>query len=107
MSNNISLTLRMPHELDKELSSISTFIGITKSNLIRESIHRCLCKDYEYKDYFPETPNEYRIALNINENTYKILENYSNSKNISMNSAIIFSIATSVKYYSKLIKELH
>lgn len=107
MSNDISLTIRLPLDLDAKLSDVSDFLGITKSNLIRESIHRCLDKEHNYIEYDFDNSEKHRIALNLNQNTYKILEMFVKDNTVSMNSAIIFSVSQSVEHYTKLMKQLN
>ncbi len=37
--NDISLTVRLPHELNIRLKTASKEVGVTKTNLIRSAIH--------------------------------------------------------------------
>lgn len=107
MPNDISLTARIPLDLDNRLSDVSEFLGITKSNLIRESIHRCLGDGSLFEKYVSTSSEKHRIVLNVNHNTYRILEQYIEKNNVSVNNAIIFAIYKSVEHYSKVMKGLH
>lgn len=93
MGNNISITVRLPHELNTQLKSVSKEIGVTKTNLIRSAIHDFLTEDNNdinvSSDY---TGNSDRLVLNVNSLTYGILDNACKKYNKSMN-AIIISVS--------------
>lgn len=96
MSNNISLTVRMPCELNEKLTSSSKALGMTKTNLIRMAIHE-LPKGNDIELDFSQniTDKKYRLVLNVNQLTYDILENACKKYNQSMNAIVI-----AISYYA-------
>lgn len=90
MANEISLTVRLPHELNTQLKEISKDIGMTKTNLIRSAIHDFLTVDDETVLDFSLNKSEKkdRLVLNINQITYDILDNACKKYNQSMNAMI-------------------
>lgn len=110
MSNEkVSLTLRLPVELNEQITKVSKALGFTKTNLIRLSIYEYLDQDElpdlnatisEYNDF------KYRMVLNINQATYQILEKQSKSYNLPINKLLVYSSKRALTYYSKLIDKL-
>lgn len=105
----ISLTLRFPIELNKEITKAAKSLGFTKTNLIRLSIYEYLDQDElpdlnttisEYNDF------KYRMVLNINQATYQILEKQSKSYDLPINKLLVYSSKKALTYYSKLIDKL-
>ncbi len=90
MSNNISLTVRLPHELNKQLKEASKQLGITKTNLIRSAIHDFLTKSETVLDFSPTYSDKNdRLVLNVNQVTRDILENTCQKYNQSANAVVI------------------
>ncbi|MEG1259280.1 MAG: hypothetical protein RSD12_09675 [Akkermansia sp.] len=89
MANDISLTVRLPHQLNIQLGAISKEVGITKTNLIRSAIHDFLPSS-EYELDFAAYPADKRdrLVLNVNQTTCGILENACQSHGQSMNSIV-------------------
>lgn len=89
MANNISLTVRLPHELNVQLAAIAKEVGMTKTNLIRSAIHGFLTEDENNIDFSQNNVSQRdRLVLNVNQITYSILENASKKHNESINSVI-------------------
>lgn len=89
MANEISLTVRLPHELNAQLTVISKDVGMTKTNLIRSAIHDFLTLDEVALDFSPKYPDKRdRLVLNINQITYSILEKACQKHGQSMNAMI-------------------
>lgn len=90
MPNDISLTVRLPHDLNMQLATISKRIGLTKTNFIRSAIHDFLTSDEAILDFSSNQTNQRdRLVLNINQITYNLLENACQKYKQSMNSIII------------------
>lgn len=105
----ISLTLRLPIELNEQITEVSKLLGFTKTNLIRLSIYEYLDKDTlpdlntiisEYSDF------KYRMVFNINQSTYQILEKQAKNYNLPINKLLVYSSKKALTYYSKLIDKL-
>lgn len=89
MTNNISLTVRLPHELNMQLKSVSTDIGVTKTNLIRSAIHDFLTADNINLNFSQiNSSKKDRLVLNVNQLTLNILEDACNNFGQSMNAII-------------------
>lgn len=89
MANDISLTVRLPHELNVQLTTIAKEVGMTKTNLIRSAIHDFLTEDENNIDFSQNNVSQRdRLVLNVNQITYNILENTSKKYNESINSVI-------------------
>lgn len=88
--NDISLTIRLPHEINLELANLSKNLGITKTNLIRNFIHEL--SENNASLVFANTFEKYkkdRIVLNVNKLTHDILLDYSKKYDQSINSVVI------------------
>lgn len=102
-NNDISLTVRLPHELNEKLKVASKKLGITKTNLIRWGIH--LLKDetntLTFSSGFPVTKD--RLVLNVNQLTYEILDHACHQYNQSMNATVIAICVLALEHYSTLL----
>jgi len=109
MANNIPLTLRLPADLNEQLNRIAKATGITKTNLLRQSIYDYLdVPEIKISDFniLPVYGTEkHRIVLNINSYTYDILEKQSKKFSLSFNNLLAYSSIKILQYYSKLTKE--
>ncbi|EAC7181331.1 TPA: hypothetical protein O2E65_001545 [Listeria monocytogenes] len=108
-SNNIALTLRLPVELNQQLTKVAKTLGFTKTNLIRLAIHDYLDSENledlesilsEYND------TKYRMVLNVNAITLDILNKQSEKYNMSINKLLVYAAKKSLLHYSRLIKKL-
>lgn len=88
MANNISLTVRLPHELNSQLQDIAKKIGMTKTNLLRSAIHDFLTEDSVSLDFSPVSGPKDRLVLNVNQITNNILENACKKHSQSMNAIV-------------------
>ena len=90
MSNNISLTIRLPHELSEQLKQTSKQLGTTRTGLIRSAIHDFLTKDEIVLDFSSTYSDKSdRLTLNVNQVTRDILENACLKYNQSANAVVI------------------
>lgn len=89
--NNISLTIRLPHELNIQLTQASKRLGMTKTNLIRSAIHDFLPINKIELDFSYPHPSEKndRLVLNVNQLTHSILKETCQTYNQSMNAVVI------------------
>lgn len=105
MANDISITVRLPHELNIQLKAVSKEIGMTKTNLIRSAIHDFLTIDEKTLEFPSSDPSQKdRLVLNVNQLTYSILENTCKKYNQSMNAVIIAVSALSLERSSKWLQ---
>lgn len=103
VANDISVTVRLPHELSVQLKTIGKDVGLTKTNLIRSGIHDFLTNDEIILDFsLNDAEQKDRLVLNINQLTYDILENACKKYNQSMNAVItavsLLSLERSAKW---------
>lgn len=87
--NDISLTIRLPHELNTKLKEISKQLGITKTSLIRSAIHDFLTVSNTKLDFSYSSEKSDRLVLNVNKLTYNILQEACQTYNQSMNAIVI------------------
>lgn len=105
MANNISLTVRLPHELNTKLAEVSKDIGITKTNLIRSAIHDFLTSDKTALDFSTNhVDTRDRLVLNINQITFDILEEACNKHGQSMNAIITATSILALERSSKWLQ---
>ena len=91
--NDISLTIRLPHEINLQLSATSKEVGMTKTNVIRMAIHDFLTDDKIKLDFSSDVFSKRdRIVLNVNQLTQSILADACRKYNQSMN-AIVTAVA--------------
>ena len=87
--NNIALTIRLPHELNTQLTEISKKLGITKTNFIRSAIHDFLTvKEPNLNFSYPSKKSD-RLVLNVNQLTHSILQEACQTYQQSMNAVVI------------------
>lgn len=103
MANDISITVRLPHELKLQLKSISKDICMTKTNLIRSSIHDCLTVNDCFLDFSRNYSTQSdRLVLNVNQLTHEILKNtcvkYNQSMNVVITSVSLLALNRSTKW---------
>lgn len=101
MANDISLTVRLPHELNEKLQEVAKAAGFTKTNLIRIGIHHCLVHDKAALDFEHTSDKKDRLVLNVNQLTYRILEDTCKEYGQSMNAVITAVSALTLEYASK------
>lgn len=107
MINNISLTIRIPHQMNTKLLSLSKEIGITKTNLIRSSIHDFLTDNSTILNFdLLNNDKKDRIVLNVNQLTYDILTETCEKYNQSMNSVVIAVIYLALERSSKWLQSI-
>lgn len=105
MSNDISLTIRLPHELNTELTLVSKDVGMTKTNLIRITIHELLAKDEVKLDFSTDyAVAKDRLVLNVNQLTYDILNSACKKYDQSMNSVVIAVSAAALERSAKWLR---
>ena len=103
LANNISITVRLPRELNVQLATVARDIGMTKTNLIRSAIHDFLSNEdfeLEFSNTYEGKPD--RLVLNVNKLTHDILENackkYSQSMNAVITAVSILALERSAKW---------
>jgi len=88
--NDIPLTIRLPSELNLQLATASKFLGLTKTNLLRATIHHDLARDGENLRFTaPVSGKKHRLVFNVNRLTFEILENISARHGQTMNAVIV------------------
>lgn len=106
-NNNISVTVRLPHDLNEELKTTSTKVGMTKTNLIRLAIHECLAKGTEELQFPSEACSQKdRLVLNINQTTLDLLNEASAKYGQSVNAVVTAVCLWGIEYYSRWLQLL-
>ena len=107
MTNNISLTIRLPHELNTNLQVAAKQLGLTKTNLIRSAIHDFLVDDKIVLDFTPKYMDaKDRMVLNVNQLTYDILESTCTKYGQSMNAVITVVSVLALERSSKWLQSI-
>lgn len=88
MANDISLTIRLPHELNMQLKTAAKAAGFTKTNLIRMAIHDFLTGSDTELDFSPNPDKKDRLVLNVNPYLHSILEDTCEKYGQSMNAVV-------------------
>lgn len=88
MANDISLTIRLPHELNMQLQLAAKEVGVTKTNLLRSAIHDFLTEDKVTLNFSSAPGIKDRLVLNVNQITYNILEAACERHSQSMNAVV-------------------
>ena len=86
---NISLTIRLPHELNTQLTVISKKLGVTKTNFIRSAIHDFLTIKESDLNFSYSSKKTDRLVLNVNQLTHNILQEACQTYNQSINAIVI------------------
>jgi metal-responsive CopG/Arc/MetJ family transcriptional regulator len=106
---SLTLTIRLPIQLSNKLDSISKYLGMSKSNLIRVAILKYL--DVSELDDFQETrtpsSSSKRINLSLTQFLYSIVKNKADNLNVTVNSLIIYGSEKIEKHYSNMLEELN
>ncbi len=109
MSNNISLTIRIPEKLNIKLKQQASKLGFTKTGMIKISIHQFIKeKPYNLLDVDVENykGKNFRLVLNINDFTNNVLLETAQKYNISVNSVVIRVCILASQYYEELLLKL-
>lgn len=104
MENNISLTIRIPEELNKCFTELSQNLGIPKVAMLRYAVWIMNENPTELSfDQMAATDNTFRFAFNVNPKTYQIIENLSLQYSQSINSIVTALIILTLERYSKYL----
>ncbi len=104
MENDISLTIRLPHELNIQLKTAAKTTGFTKTNLIRMAIHDFLTVADTKLDFSPNPDKKDRLVLNVNPYLHGILENACKKYGQSMNAVVTAVSILALERASKWMK---
>lgn len=108
LNNNISVTVRLPHELNLQLTSISKEMGVSKTSFIRTAVRDFLTTDPALDFSVNSSDNRDRLVLNLNPITYEILKYACNKYNQSANAVIVavtaFALECSAKWLQSVKK---
>lgn len=105
MANNISLTVRLPHRISNELKTVAKDIGMTRTNLLRMSIHDFLAKNETMLTFNDvDTGKRDRLVLNVNQFTFDILDAACKKYQQSMNSVITAVSLLALERYTKWLQ---
>lgn len=105
MANDISLTVRLPKELNTALTKLSKDLGITKVNLLRFAIHLFLSErptSLAFTDT-TATKDKARLVFFTNQVTYNLLADASIKYGQSINSVITSIAMMALEHYSKYL----
>lgn len=109
MSNNYSLTVRIPEGLNSKLKNQAKCLGFTKTGMIKLSIHQFLAElpvDLSLVNTSTFTGKPFRLVLNINDYLNALLVDASKTYNLSINGVITCVCILSFQYYDELLTKL-
>lgn len=104
MSNDISLTVRIPKDLNTELTKLAKELGVTKVNLLRFAIHLFLSEkptELTFSDISSE--DRFRFVFNTNQVTYNLLVKASEKYGQPINSILNSISVLALEHYSKYL----
>lgn len=104
MNNDLSLTVRLPRDLSRQMKSVCQKLGMTRTNLIRSAIHDFLTVDGIQLDFPDYTGEKDRLVLNLNQLTYDILNTACQRYNQSMNAVIVAISVLALERASKWLQ---
>lgn len=105
MGNDVSLTVRLPKDLNSELTNLSKKLGITKVNLLRFAVHYFL-QDKPTTLTFDTSiveDEKFRFAFNVNRTAYELLNSASEEYGQSINSVVTSIAFLALKHYSRYL----
>lgn len=104
MPNDISLTVRLPSELNEQLQKTAKALGMTKTNLIRLGIHDYFGSPHAALDFsMNRVESRYRLVLNVNDFTFKIIDGLCKKHDQSVNAVVTALCIYSVERFSRLL----
>lgn len=103
-NNDISLTIRIPENLHKQLSELAKSLGVTKVTLLRFAIHLFL-SDKPTKLTFNtvSADKKHRFVFNINQMTYDLLSSARKEYQQSINNVVTEITVLALKHYSRYL----
>jgi hypothetical protein len=105
MTNNISITVRLPQGISNELKILAKDLGMTRTNLLRMSIHDFLAKNETTLTFADiDTAKRDRLVLNVNQFTFDILDAACKKHQQSMNSIINAVSLLALERYTKWLQ---
>ena len=99
--NEISLTVRMPQDLNDQLTALCKRLGLPKLPFLRFSVWVFLNddpKDLIFDEI--QSDSKFRFTFNVNKNIYDILETTSKRYEQSINSVVIKVANMALERYS-------
>lgn len=104
MPNDISLTVRLPSELNERLQITAKSLGMTKTNLIRLAIHDFSASYPVQLDFsMNRVESRYRLVLNVNDFTFGILERLSKDSGESVNAVVTALCIYAAERFARLL----
>lgn len=104
MSNDISLTVRIPRTLNDDLTTLSKELGVTKVNLLRFATHLFLSEKPTPLNFTASSSDDrFRFVFNTNQVTYDLLQKASEDYKQSINSVITAIAYLALQHYSKYL----
>ena len=104
MPNEISLTVRLPAELNEQLAAAAKSLGMTKTNLIRFGIHEYQSDPDAHLDFsMSRVASRYRLVLNVNALTFSILDTLCKQSGESMNAVVTALCIYAVERCARLL----
>ena len=91
MDDVVALTVRLPSKLSDDLVAVSKKLRITRTNLLKISIHAFSIDDEAVLDYESNaaTSSRKRVVLKLGRFLYDIVERESKSSGQSINAVIV------------------
>lgn len=103
MSNDISLTIRLPKTLNDDLTQLSKQLGITKVNLLRFAIHLFLMEKPTPLIFDGSSSEKFRFNFHVNAVTNSLLVEASEHYGQPINSVVTAIAYLAVGHYSKYL----
>jgi hypothetical protein len=105
--NDIPLTIRLPHELNVELTATCKKLGMTKTNCLRGVIHDLVDNDVHRLVFsFQGNGEKDRMVFNVNQLTYNILDSICKKHDQSMNAVVTAVSLLALERSSKWLQSI-
>lgn len=101
LDNDVFFTVRISHELNIQMKEISKITGLTRQSIIRFAIHDLLLQDNVVLDFSNPAGTKDRFVLNLNDTTFKKLQDISAKYAQSMNSVVTAAARLGIAYFLK------
>ena len=101
-------TVRLPSELDDQITQLGLKLGFTKTELIKAAVLRQLATNNlsNFEEIKVGSGDFKRTWIRFNNTFKQLLQHQAKQQGVSVNSLIIYATNKTYEYYSKLLAEL-
>ena len=101
-------TVRLPSELDDQITQLGLKLGFTKTELIKAAVLRQLATNNlsNFEEIKVGSGDFKRTGIRFNNTFKQLLQHQAKQQGVSVNSLIIYAMNKTYEYYSKLLAEL-